>query len=275
MAQAAQKARHGTPGHLLRHRCASGITIRQWALDDVDGFQTQYSRARELGYLAMGDDLLEIADDSGDDKYTDADGAARPDHAAVARARLRVDTRKWVLSKMLPKVYSDRLTAEVKTPVDEDMSSNDLARELAFALALQMRRQERGWAPCASRARTAREATTQGSSFTSFPYKLASVAQAPNDRCDGLAEVEDVDPLLHHLRRQPERRNRVADLDSVDRCVGYKLRRSAHEQTVRGRREDLRRTCSTTCLRGAKECAPRADKDIDDDGDAITNISGK
>jgi len=30
------------------------------------------------------------------------------DHEHIQRARLRVDTRKWILSKMLPKVYGDK-----------------------------------------------------------------------------------------------------------------------------------------------------------------------
>ena len=31
----------------------------------------------------------------------------------IARNRLRIDTRKWILSKMLPKVYGDKLIQEV------------------------------------------------------------------------------------------------------------------------------------------------------------------
>jgi hypothetical protein len=30
------------------------------------------------------------------------------DHENIQRARLRVDSRKWILSKMLPKIYGDR-----------------------------------------------------------------------------------------------------------------------------------------------------------------------
>jgi hypothetical protein len=31
------------------------------------------------------------------------------DHDHIQRSRLRVDTRKWLLSEMSPKVYGDRL----------------------------------------------------------------------------------------------------------------------------------------------------------------------
>lgn len=62
---------------------------------------------------AMFEDLMEISDDGTNDFVESArkDGStvvlADKDH--IMRSRLRVDTRKWVLSKMLPKKYSERL----------------------------------------------------------------------------------------------------------------------------------------------------------------------
>jgi hypothetical protein len=35
---------------------------------------------------------------------------------AVARARLRIDARKWLASKLAPKKYGDKLAAEVSGP---------------------------------------------------------------------------------------------------------------------------------------------------------------
>ena len=43
------------------------LTVRLWALDDREGFATQYARAREVQYLAIADELLEIADDGRND----------------------------------------------------------------------------------------------------------------------------------------------------------------------------------------------------------------
>ena len=37
------------------------------------------------------------------------------DHDHIAGARLRADTRKWVLAKMLPKIYGDKPEAEVSS----------------------------------------------------------------------------------------------------------------------------------------------------------------
>lgn len=89
-------------------------TVRRWALDDLHGFGTRYSRAREFGYMRMADEVIELADDSAADRFKDGDGNTRPDHAAVQRSRLMVDTRKWLLTKCLPKIFGDRQTHEVE-----------------------------------------------------------------------------------------------------------------------------------------------------------------
>jgi hypothetical protein len=72
--------------------------------------------ACEIGYLRMADDLLEIADDASKDRVErqDKDGNTYTavDHDHIARARIRVDTRKWLLSKALPKIFGDKLVNE-------------------------------------------------------------------------------------------------------------------------------------------------------------------
>lgn len=87
-------------------------TVRTWVYDDREGFAAQYTRAREVGYHAMADELLDISDDGKNDWMErngedDAGWAANGEH--MQRSRLRVDTRKWLLSKALPKVYGDKL----------------------------------------------------------------------------------------------------------------------------------------------------------------------
>lgn len=73
----------------------SDATVRGWALSDSHGFFAEYARAREIGYLRMADEIGEIADDKAGDANRD---------------RLRVDTRKWLLAKCLPKVFGDRVS---------------------------------------------------------------------------------------------------------------------------------------------------------------------
>lgn len=85
-------------------------TVRAWALDDFQGFSTQYARAREIGYHGMADEMVEIADEVRFDTIRGQDGEPdRPNTEWITRSRLRVDTRKWLLSKALPKVYGDKL----------------------------------------------------------------------------------------------------------------------------------------------------------------------
>lgn len=100
-------------------------TIRGWALDDRGGFAAQYARAREIGYQSMADDILDIADESGGDIKTDLEsGSVSMDAEFVARSRLRVDARKWLLSKALPKVFGDKvaLTGEDGGPVKHEIT---------------------------------------------------------------------------------------------------------------------------------------------------------
>ena len=89
-------------------------TVREWVGDDRGndengrpGFAARYARAREQAYQRLADELLELADAD----CTGPDG--KPDNALVQQRRLQVDTRKWLLSKLLPKQYGDRVTAEI------------------------------------------------------------------------------------------------------------------------------------------------------------------
>ena len=88
-------------------------TVRGWALDNIDGFFAQYSRAREIGYLSMADEMLGIADDGVNDwmarRRADGLDEMLPNHEHITRSRLRFDARRWLLSKCLPKIYGDRL----------------------------------------------------------------------------------------------------------------------------------------------------------------------
>ena len=73
----------------------SSSTVFRWLLDkDKKEFWEQYEKSRNAQAETMFEELLEIADDSDID---------------VMRARLMVDTRKWYLSKVLPKKFGDKL----------------------------------------------------------------------------------------------------------------------------------------------------------------------
>lgn len=109
-------------GKSLREVCRADdmpaeSTVRLWALEDREGFSAQYARAREIGYQSMADELMEIADDGRNDWQLrmgeDGEGIPVLNSEHVQRSRLRVDTRKWMLSKVLPKLYGDKVEHKV------------------------------------------------------------------------------------------------------------------------------------------------------------------
>lgn len=75
-------------------------------------FAEQYARARELQAERVFEEIFEISDDQEGDVYVDADGKEQTNHNVIARAKLRVDTRKWALARMAPKKYGDRIAQE-------------------------------------------------------------------------------------------------------------------------------------------------------------------
>lgn len=75
-------------------------------------FSEQYARAREAQADKLAEEALTIADDGRNDTYTDADGNVKTDSEVIQRSKLRVDTRKWLASKMAPKKYGDKVTQE-------------------------------------------------------------------------------------------------------------------------------------------------------------------
>lgn len=96
-------------------------TVRQWT-DDVPEFATMYTRARQRGYAKLADELLDITDDGRNDWMLRND-PKNPGYQAngenVQRSRLRFDARRWILSKMLPKIYGDKL--ELGLGLDGDL----------------------------------------------------------------------------------------------------------------------------------------------------------
>lgn len=109
-------------GETLRSICRdegmpAESTVRLWyRSDEPAGFATQYARARDAGLDTMAEEILAIADDNSQDTVTrkreDGSEYEAVDHEHINRSRLRVDTRKWILSKLAPKRYGDRLELE-------------------------------------------------------------------------------------------------------------------------------------------------------------------
>lgn len=82
-------------------------------MDNPDDFAARYVRARELQAEHWADQIVDISDDGSNDwmERNRQDGSSEmvPDHEHVTRSRLRVDSRKWLLAKLRPGTYGDKI----------------------------------------------------------------------------------------------------------------------------------------------------------------------
>lgn len=77
-------------------------------LRENDELNKQYARACEERAEAFGEDILEIADNGTNDWMT-VNGHAMPSREVLDRSKLRVETRKWLMAKMKPRKYGEKL----------------------------------------------------------------------------------------------------------------------------------------------------------------------
>jgi hypothetical protein len=105
-------------GMSLREICRqdgmpSKTTVMRWLHADA-AFRDQYARAKEIGIEAIAEDILDIADDASNDwmERRDAEGANAGwqfNGEAARRSQIRIDARKWLLAKLAPKKYGDKV----------------------------------------------------------------------------------------------------------------------------------------------------------------------
>ena len=104
----------------LRKVCAepdmpSPGTVYGW-LNNDPAFAEQYARAREAQMDIQAEEILEIADDMANDthttKYGDGTERVSPNTEWISRSRVRIDTRKWLMSKLAPKKYADKIVQQ-------------------------------------------------------------------------------------------------------------------------------------------------------------------
>ena len=113
-------------------------TVMRWLAKHPE-FREQYRAAREAQSEVHQEELLEISDNCtddvqlllGNDEQTEI---GRIDHSAIARAKLRIDTRKWIMSKMAPKKYGDKIQTEhsgqiaISDETDEEIAARFAAK---------------------------------------------------------------------------------------------------------------------------------------------------
>lgn len=88
-------------------------TVIGWVVQDREGFSKRYAEAKDIAIQIMAEDIIDIADDTSRDTKHGPDGQELPNSEWISRSRLRVDTRKWLLSKLIPKKYGDKIDHNV------------------------------------------------------------------------------------------------------------------------------------------------------------------
>jgi len=109
-------------------------SVFSWLTDESrPEFLDKYNKAKELQAEYYADELIDIADDAANDYFEKALATGEVVQVAnsehIQRSRLRVDTRKWVASKLLRKRYGDKQELEVKVgPAEQLKELMDMVR---------------------------------------------------------------------------------------------------------------------------------------------------
>lgn len=82
-------------------------TLYRW-LREHESFHSNYMRAREDAADTLADELMDIAETEED----------------VARAKVKIDARKWVAARMKPKSWGDRQQHEHSGPDGSPLAIN-------------------------------------------------------------------------------------------------------------------------------------------------------
>ena len=120
---AARIAERISDGESLRQVCRDPAmpkmsTVLRWVSENRGGFRGCYELAVDLRAQGIFDEMLEIADTAeiGQRVKAGPKGTEVTTGDIVERSKLRVDARKWMLARMAPKRYGDRITQEISGP---------------------------------------------------------------------------------------------------------------------------------------------------------------
>jgi hypothetical protein len=124
-------------GESLREICRDEAmpdksTVMRWLARHQE-FRDQYACAREAQADYYAEEIIEIADDGSNDWMERKRGEETievENHEVIGRSRLRVDTRKWLMARMAPKKYGDKLDIDQKTTHEVGNSVADLMRAI-------------------------------------------------------------------------------------------------------------------------------------------------
>jgi len=94
-------------------------TVMRWLATHAE-FRDQYASAREAQADYYAEEIIEISDDGSNDwmerQRNDGSIEEVENKEVLNRSRLRVDTRKWLMARMAPKKYGDKVVQEHQGP---------------------------------------------------------------------------------------------------------------------------------------------------------------
>lgn len=86
-------------------------TIFRWRRYN-DSFCQKYMKAKQDQIEVLMDETIEIADDTSNDYVENGEGKIVANNELVNRSRLRIDTRKFLATKLAPRIYGDSLLSK-------------------------------------------------------------------------------------------------------------------------------------------------------------------
>jgi len=86
-------------------------TVYNWLRNNTQFFD-MYQKAKKNQVQVLVDEILEISDDTSRDAIVNKHGDEVHNAEYVNRSRLRVETRKWIAAKLVPRLYGERIISE-------------------------------------------------------------------------------------------------------------------------------------------------------------------
>ncbi len=118
-------------------------TVVNWAITNRNNFFMKYAQARHEQLWLYADEMLDIADNAGDHvgpgdfTVSPKTGRIIVNHDAIQRAKLKIDTRKWLLAKLLPAQFGEHRReiieqrGEVTVTIKDMTTSQDVKDKLS------------------------------------------------------------------------------------------------------------------------------------------------
>lgn len=117
-----------------------GYGLVQYWISSDPACEAAYLKAKEAQADFMGDEMIGIAEDGRNDymERFDKDGTSlgfvlNGEH--VQRSRLRIDTRKWLMAKLKPRRYGEKIEAPAESPHDAAEAVRQALAEIEQATA--------------------------------------------------------------------------------------------------------------------------------------------